>query len=255
MSRAQKALVLPSTIFTCAVVVSSCASDKAATVDAPETEKQEEQGVTHGQHGEHSAHSHGEMHVPHRFDDAEKWAKEFEDPARDAWQRPELVIAALGLAPSSKVADIGAATGYFAVRIAPKVKEGLVYGIDLEEEMVTYLNARAQRERITNLRAVKGEPADARIPEPVDVVLLVNTYHHIEDRTAYFARLRKSILPGGRVAIVDFKMGDLPFGPPESMRISPDDIIQEMGRAGYVPTRDDRTSLPHQVILIFTPRA
>jgi SAM-dependent methyltransferase len=231
-------------------VVGACASEKTAH-ETP-------QGGAHahgdGHHGAARGHEEPGAHGHHRFDDAEEWAVRFEDPARDAWQRPEIVIAALALSPSSKVADIGAATGYFPVRIAPHVKEGIVYGVDVEERMVSYLEARATREGLANLRAVKGEADDARIPEPVDVILLVNTYHHIEERPAYFARLRQSLLPGGRVVVVDFKMGELPFGPPESMRVAPDEIRTEMGQAGYVLSRDDRTSLPHQVILIFTPR-
>jgi ubiquinone/menaquinone biosynthesis C-methylase UbiE len=89
---------------------------------------------------------HGEQHMHRRFDDAEKWSKVFDDPARDAWQKPVEVITALKLAPDAVVADIGSGTGYFAVRLARAVPRGKVYGADVETDMVRFLNERAARE-------------------------------------------------------------------------------------------------------------
>jgi SAM-dependent methyltransferase len=213
----------------------------------------------HDMHGEHGDAEHaykpGEHHGHHRFDDAEKWAKRFENPERDAWQKPDVVIGLMDLKGDSVVADIGAATGYFPVRIAPKVPEGKVFGIDIEEDMVRFLAERAEKEGIKNLHAVKGEPADPKLPEPVDVVLLVNTVHHIEGRTAYFENVKKNLKPGGRVVIVDFKMGELPMGPPEKMRLAPKQVAQEFESAGYGLTKRDEDSLPHQYVLVFTPHA
>src|SRR5882762_10282656 len=103
----------------------------------------------------------------HGFRDAEKWAHVFDDPARDAWQKPHEVIEALALKPDATVADIGAGTGYFAARLA---------------NMVQYLTERARREKLTNLRAVTAAADDPRLPAQVDLILLVDTYHHIEQR-------------------------------------------------------------------------
>ena len=103
---------------------------------------------------------HGEQHMHRRFDDAEKWSKVFDDPARDAWQKPVEVIAALKLAPDAVVADIGSGTGYFAVRLARAVPRGRVYGADVEPEMVRFLNDRAARESLGNLSShAAGESA------------------------------------------------------------------------------------------------
>jgi SAM-dependent methyltransferase len=96
----------------------------------------------------------GEHHGHHRFDNAEEWAERFEDPARDAWQKPEQVLDWLELQPTHKVADIGAATGYFPVRIAKRVPDGKVFGVDIEPSMVDCLNKRAGDEGIDNLIAV-----------------------------------------------------------------------------------------------------
>ena len=141
-------------------------------------------------------------HHEHRFKDAERWARAFDDPERDAWQKPDEVIRALALPPDAVVADIGSGTGYFAVRLARAVPRGHVYGADLEPDMVKYLAERGRREAITNLTAVQAAPDDPRLPRPVDLVLLVDTYHHVAERPAYFARLRRSLKPDGRVAII-----------------------------------------------------
>jgi SAM-dependent methyltransferase len=197
----------------------------------------------------------GHHHGHHRFDDAERWAAHFEDPARDVWQRPDAVVTALGLAPSARVADIGAATGYFPVRLARAVPEGRVWGVDIEPDMVRYLNERARREGLANLFAVLGTAADPLLPEPVDLVLVVNTYHHIEDRSGYFGRLRQHLRPGGRLAIVDFRMGDLPVGPPEAMKVPPEQVRAELESAGYRLVADDTGLLPHQYLLVFEAAA
>src|SRR5437867_2023109 len=84
----------------------------------------------------------------HGFADAEQWAQVFDDPERDAWQKPHEVIQALGLRPDAAVADIGAGTGYFAVRLAHRVPKGTVYAVDVEPGMVSYLEKRAQREQL-----------------------------------------------------------------------------------------------------------
>src|SRR5574341_633558 len=90
-------------------------------------------------------------HAQHRFGGAEKWAQVLDDPARDAWQKPHEVLQALKLAPDASVADIGSGTGYFAVRLAHRVPNGRVYGVDAEPDMVRYLAERAKREGLANL--------------------------------------------------------------------------------------------------------
>jgi ubiquinone/menaquinone biosynthesis C-methylase UbiE len=233
----------------------ACASDGAhekadapAAHDAAHAEAHGDAQSAHGAEGDKS-YTPGKHHGHHRFDDAEQWAARFEDPSRDEWQKPEQVIDWLELEPADKVADIGAATGYFPVRIAKRVPEGKVYGVDIEEAMVTYLNKRATDEGIGNLTAVLGEPKDPKIPELVDVVLLVNTYHHIEDRTAYFTRLMTQTNAGAKLAIVDFKKGDLGMGPPDAMKLAPEAVEAELTAAGW--TKKSQHELDKQYVLVF----
>ena len=187
----------------------------------------------------------------HRFSGAEKWARVFDDPQRDAWQKPHEVIQALALKPDAVIADIGSGTGYFSTRFAHMVPKGRVYGVDTEPDMVKYLAERAKREGLTNLTAVTGATGDPRLPEKADLIILVDVYHHVGDRDRYFGRLRDTLKPGGRVAIIDFQM-DSPNGPPKSARIAPDRVKTEMKDAGYALVRE-HAFLPNQYFLIFQP--
>ena len=187
----------------------------------------------------------------HSFGDAEKWAHVFDDPARDEWQKPHEVIQALGLAPDAVVADLGAGTGYFSARLADMLRAaGRVYAVDLEPDMVKHLAKRARDEHLPNLVPVKATPQDARLPAKVDLVLLVDVYHHIDDRERYFARLMRSLKPGGRLAVIDFTM-DSPDGPPREARVAPEAVKAELGRAGYAFV-EEHGFLPRQYFLIFS---
>jgi predicted methyltransferase len=185
----------------------------------------------------------------HAFSDAEKWAHVFDDPQRDEWQKPHEVIQALALKPDAVVADIGAGTGYFSARLANMLPKGRVYAVDVEPDMVKYLGERAKKEKLRNLTPVKASGDSPRLPRKVDLVLLVDVYHHIDDRAAYFRKLRPLLKPGGRVAIIDFRM-DSPEGPPKTARIPPEKVKEELSRAGYKLSAE-HGFLPRQYFLIF----
>jgi ubiquinone/menaquinone biosynthesis C-methylase UbiE len=190
-------------------------------------------------------------HMQHRFDDPERFAKSFDDPARDAWQMPERVITALALKRNSIVADIGAGTGYFSVRLAKVVPEGRVLAVDIERAMLEYIEKRATAARLTNIIPVHASSESPNLPQPADVVLIVDTYHHLPNRTTYFANLQKSLTPGGRVAIVDFRK-DSPEGPPREFRLDADQIVGEMTQAGY-EVEATHDFLPRQHFIVFRP--
>ena len=187
----------------------------------------------------------------HSFSGAERWAHTFDDPSRDAWQKPHEVIQALALKPDAVVADIGSGTGYFAVRLANMVPKGRVYGVDVEPDMVKYLAERAKREHRDNVVVIAGTPDDPRLPEKADVILMVDVFHHIEDRAAYFRRLATALKPGGRIVIIDFRI-DSPEGPPRLARIAPEQVIAELKSAGYALATQHQF-LPNQYFLVFTP--
>ena len=188
-------------------------------------------------------------HMQRHFDNAEQWAKEFDDPSRDAWQMPTRVIEALALKPGQSVADIGAGTGYFSSRLARSAAAPTVYAVDIEPSMVAYLKARADKEGLKNLTAVQAGADGPNLPTPVDAVLIVDTYHHIPNRVAYFTKLKASLKPGGTLAIVDFRK-DAPSGPPAHFRFTPEQISGELQSAGFALVKQ-HDFLPRQLFLLY----
>jgi len=192
--------------------------------------------------------------VQHSFNDPEKWAKIFDDPSRDGWQKPVEVVAALGIRGGMTVADLGAGTGYFTAALSRAAgPKGVVLGIDPEPEMVQYLGRRAHREGLSNVVPVLALYEDPFLPPGrVDRVLIVDTYHHIDERQQYFHRLGANLAPGGSVAIVDFHKRPLPVGPPPEAKLEREVVVAEMQKAGF-RLKDEPTFLPYQYFLIFEP--
>ncbi|MEM6988951.1 MAG: methyltransferase domain-containing protein [Myxococcota bacterium] len=226
-----------------------CAKGPAGAAAEPDTKKH-----SSGHHGDeatmHRGHQGG---VHHRFDDAEEWAKAFDAPERDAWQKPDVVIEAMALKPDDRVADIGAGTGYFATRIARTIPEGRVFAADVEPDMVRYLEERGGKETLVNLEAVHSAANDPKLPGDLDVVFLCNTLHHIEGREPYFAALAPKLARDGRVVVVDFRPDapdDAP-GPPKKHRLAAETVAKELAAAGFTHHSTDATSLPYQYIAIF----
>jgi ubiquinone/menaquinone biosynthesis C-methylase UbiE len=241
------------------LVVSIGVSDPRAQapVEGPMEGQDMSGGMEHHMHHDHHLH-HGagvaeDDGYRHRFEKAEEWAKDFDDPQRDAWQKPEVLLDALQLQPGARVADIGAGTGYFSIRIAKRIPEGKIFAVDVEPDMVRYLGERAKREGLRNVIPVEARADDANLPESVDLALVVDTYHHIGHRVAYFAKLKTMLSPGARLAIVDFK-ADSPNGPPASYRIPAERVVEELRAAGY-ELIETHPVLPRQYFLVFRVRA
>jgi SAM-dependent methyltransferase len=197
-------------------------------------------------HGSHE-HDHGDdATIHHRFEDAERWAERFEAADRDEWQLPGEVISRVVDRPDLVVADIGSATGYFTVRFADAVPEGMVIGSDVEPDMVRYLNDRARAEGRNNLVSVLAAPGDPHLPRPADVVFLCNTIHHIDGRVDYFRRLLDQTTEDARLVVVDYKP-ESSMGPPHKLDSA--QVVDELGRAGWtlVASHD---ALPEQWFLV-----
>ena len=207
--------------------------------------KQQQHQHQHAHDPKHG-HDHGEGVMPHRFENADQWAKVFDDPARDQWQEPDRVIAALELAPAMTVADVGAGTGYFAVRLARAVPQGKVIATDVEADMIRFMTERAKREGLTNIEPVVTPPDDPKLAN-VDRILVVDVWHHLGDRVGYAKKLAAALKPGGRIAIVDFKL-DATMGPPKQHRLAPDQIAADLRAAGL--TVDPPILLQQQYILV-----
>ena len=192
---------------------------------------------------------HGRRAHHHRFDDAASWSKVFDDPERDAWQRPADVVAAMAIAPGMTVADVGAGTGYFEPYLSRAVgPEGKVVAVDIEPDMVRWLAERAKREGLANVEVVRGAAADPNLPSgSIDRVLVVDTWHHLDDRGAYAKKLAASLRPGGVVIVVDFTK-ESPHGPPPKARLAAEEVTADLAQAGLA-TRPLAVGLPHQFVI------
>jgi len=187
-----------------------------------------------------------------RFEDAQKWSGRFDRTARDEWQKPTEVLAALAPARNALIAEIGPGTGYFATKLARATPEGRVYGADVEPGMVHHLAARAKEEQLSNLFAIQATREGPALPEAVDLVLLVNVQGLMVNPGDYFQRLRKSLRPGARVAIIAWRP-ESPTGAPVKMRVPAEQTRMDMLRQGYalVAAHD---FLPYQYFLVFEPK-
>ncbi len=194
----------------------------------------------------HGSHDVGGHHGA--FANADAWSQVFDDPARDEWQRPDAVLHGLELEPTMIVADVGAGTGYFAVRLARVVPRGEVIATDLEPDMVRFLNERARREQLSNLRAIQATPAASGLaPNSVDRILIVHVWHHLAGRGEYARGLAAALRPGGRLFIVDFSPTGQ-RGPPANMRVQPEAVVAALGAAG-LSARVSPVVLPDQYIV------
>lgn len=175
-----------------------------------------------------------------------------EAPDRDQWQRPQQILDALGVADASVVADVGAGSGWFTVRLARRVgPNGRVYAQDVQPEMLTAITRRVQREGLANVVPVKGSGSRSGLDAACcDAVLLVGVVHEIEDRVALFGNLGRALKPGGRLGVVDFRPGDSGPGPGAAERVPAETIEREATSAGLRLIRRE-TFLPFQYFLIF----
>jgi ubiquinone/menaquinone biosynthesis C-methylase UbiE len=232
-----------------ALAALACGGSTPPPASTPSAHADKHDGHAKGNDG-HAEGDHAT--VRHRFDDVERWVKAFDDPARDAWQRPADVVAALALEPGHVVADIGAGTGYFNPHLAAAVgPEGTVVAADVEPNLVAHMEARAKTDGNPQVKPRQIPYDDPGLkPAEVDRVLLVDTYHHIDARVAWFGKLTAAMKPGGKLVIVDFKPGDLPVGPPPSHRIPVEKVRAELAEAGW--TRAGGVdSLPYQFVEVF----
>lgn len=198
-----------------------------------------------GAHG-HEGHGHHGQGQHHDFSDVERFAAIFDDPERDEWQRPREVVELLDVSAGATVADVGAGTGYFAPHLSAAVgPDGRLIALDVEPNMVSHMRERFEEAGLDNAEARAAAPDDPGLePESVDRILIVDTWHHIQDRAQYAARLREALRPGGSVLVVDFT-ADSPQGPPAAMRLTAEQVAAELREGGLEVDVLEET-LPYQ---------
>jgi ubiquinone/menaquinone biosynthesis C-methylase UbiE len=204
-------------------------------------------------HG-HDSHAGGaDVHRPgmkHDFSDVAKHGKAFDGPERVAWQKPDHVVALMAIRPGMTVVDLGAGTGFFEAPLARAVgTEGKVLALDVEPNMVEHLRERAVEEGLPQVEARLVAPGDPGLaPASVDRILIVNTWHHIDDRGPYSAKLRAALKPGGSIHIVDFDQSSSK-GPPPQHKLQPSQVIAELEVGGLEAGQIDE-ELSEQYVVV-----
>jgi predicted methyltransferase len=156
---------------------------------------------------------------------------------RDKWQRPAEVLDALEVKPGHRVADIGSGFGYFTFHLAARVgAEGKVYAVDIDPKAISKVRQRKEREKLDQVEPILGKSADPRLPNDLDVVLIVDTYHEFREYDQMMQAVFRAVKPGGRLAIID---GEGPSGRPRTeyhrLHVIPADLVrEEVVRNGFV---------------------
>ena len=207
---------------------------------------QEHQNKNHHGHGDGKpAHSANEYMHKASTDDL---INRFESKERDEYQQPNKVMQYLGDISGKAIMDIGAGTGYFSVKLA---KHGAnVIAADVNDEFQTFLKKRIEDNKIENitLRKIPFDSPDLKDNE-VDMVLIVNSYHHIDNRAEYFAKVKKGLKNDGELVVIDFFKTDVPVGPPTNHKVSIDEVVAELKKAGYTSFEVNVDLLPYQFIV------
>lgn len=204
----------------------------------------------HDHHGhDHDGHNHANHHMNQR--PLEELVAHFEDPARDEWQKPEAVLTQLGSLKGKTVMDIGSGTGYFSFRMA---KAGAnVICADVDERFLDYITQKVNDSETwaKNKIETRKVPFDSPALKSgeVDMVLIVDTYHHIENRVDYFREVRQGLKPNGKLVVIDFFKEDGPVGPPVEMKMSEEQVTSELRKAGFEHVTIDVETLPYQYII------
>ena len=136
---------------------------------------------------------------------AEEYIQLLETERRVSELQVEQVIASLGVREGMRVADLGSGSGLFTRPLAKQVgASGVVYAVDVDEKLLAHVSKTASEIGLTNVRPIFADANDAQLPEPVDLIAIIDTLHHIPAPSEYVKRLRKYLRKGGRVAIIDF---------------------------------------------------
>lgn len=153
----------------------------------------------------------------------------FDSPGRDARLQIDRVMDILGISPGKNVADIGAGSGWFSMRAAHRVTpDGTVYAVDINPEAIRYIDTRAEKEGLPNIKARLSQPDDPQLPgNSVDAVLLLKTYHEIAHPVALLQNLRPALRPGARVGIIDRNGSGTDHG------VARDTVVRESEQAGF----------------------
>lgn len=172
------------------------------------------------------------------YDDKVAALASFEEPDRDSWAMPAKVIDALSIEPGMDVADIGAGSGYFTRRLATAAHQGTTYAVDVDADFKTYIEDHREQWRTPNIVTRLAVYEHPLLPVgSVDLVFISNTYSFLQDREGYFTAVHKALRPGGRLAVIDWRVEAVcPRSldcPKTNERVAETTAIEELSRVGF----------------------
>ena len=174
-----------------------------------------------------------------------------EGPDRDAFQRPDQIMDALQIGENSVVADLGAGGGWFTVRLARRVTNGRVYAEDIQPQMIQAIERRVKREELTNVIVVLGTATDLKIPAgTLDAVLIVDTYHEMDQPVVLLRNVARSLKPTGLIGIVNYNKDGAGPGPDMDERVDAEQVIRD-ARAAGLELKKRENFLRYQYLLTF----
>lgn len=214
-----------------------------------DSEQDHEHGDDHGHEHDATGHEDANAHMHQSsFDDL---VARFEGEDRATWQHPAQVIALLGDIEGQSIIDIGAGTGYFSFRLAEKGAQ--VIAADVDERFLNYIKDKKSRSGDTLVTPTLVEYDDPLLGDSsIDHAIIVDTYHHIEDRVLYFNKVLKGLKESGTLMVVDFKKVETAHGPPVHIRISQEDVANELRQAGFKEIEINSILLEEQYIIVAT---
>ncbi len=170
---------------------------------------------------------------------------------REGEEKPSLVMENLGLEPTDVVADIGAGSGYFTFLLAPLVPEGKVISVDIQEEMLRFIEAKKKLKKAPNVEPLLGTLEDTRLPEgSVDLVLMVDAYHEFSHPREMMQSIVRGLKPDGQVVLLEYRGEDPEVAIKPLHKMTRDQVVKEMEAVGLKLVKS-KDLLPIQHFLFF----
>jgi predicted methyltransferase len=188
------------------------------------------------------------------YDDKVAALASFEEPDRDKWAMPARVVEVLGIQPSMDIADVGAGSGYFTRRLATAAPSGTTYAVDVDADFKSYIESNREQWRTPNIVTRLAVYEHPLLPVgSVDLVFISNTYSFLQDRHGYFTAVHKALRPGGRLAVIDWRVeAECPRSldcPKSNQRVDKSVAIDELARVGFT-VLEDHDFLAYQYFMI-----
>jgi cyclopropane fatty-acyl-phospholipid synthase-like methyltransferase len=180
-------------------------------------------------------------------------ARMFNIEAANPKNKPEEILKTLALKQGQKIADIGAGGGYFSLKFAQVVgKQGAVYAVDIDPGKIGFIRKNTVEKELDNVHVILSDKESPALPEKIDLIFLRNVYHHISNRVEYFTKLKESLKPDGRIAIVEHNRGGrFSLRRIFERRVIRETVVEEMTKAGYNMS-EVMDFLPDQSFTVFS---